>query len=138
MKPLKKSERWRFDDICRKIRTLLDLEHWKVFYEFSAHHDEDNQGRGTLCCFHAQIGRRIHIEIGDEFWKLCANDQVHSLLHEHCHAMQNGYLFVEKEIVNRAIHNSEWRQWHDRFTHANEQYTDHLESLLYDLLKDKL
>lgn len=138
IKPLKKSDKERFDCICEEIRKYLHVEHWKHFYEFTDDNDEDSDGRGTLAVFHPQKGRRIHIEIQKDFWTIGYEEQIRTLLHEHVHVMQNGYLFVEREIVRLACHSSEWKNWDERFNHENEQSTDHMEAILFDLLKERL
>jgi hypothetical protein len=132
---LTKKHRRRFDDICRTIREVLHIEHWESKYTIKSKQPED---RSTLTaqnqCY--AEGRRIWIVIFPYFYGLESNEQLRTLIHEHIHATMNPYNQVVGKIMDWS-HDSD-RRWVEMIeTKVNENLTDHLTSVIYDLIYDR-
>jgi hypothetical protein len=131
---LTKRDRKRFDDVCRRIRGALHLEHWRVEYRLTSK-DENI----AACCYLPPTGyRRVWIDIHKGFWEATGESQLRTLIHEHVHALLSPYDQAGKELIQR-LHASDQELASTLHRNAaSEQVTDHLESVLFDLLRDRL
>ena len=109
MKPLRKSERRRFEDVCRKIREALHLEHKDYRYDFV--HKEGKAEAGTRTMYQ---GWYVRMEIYPHFWETSTECQLRTLIHEHIHVclvpFQQQVDFVvgrlhttDKELAEQAV-----------------------------------
>lgn len=135
MKPLKKAEARRFAKVCEIIREALHLDHWENEYRMEPQSkDYPNRLASSLCLVE---GRRLQIALYPAFWKLGLEKQLTTLIHEHVHAVHQ----TQDQVVHKIIdwsHDAD-RRWSEMiYVKANEHVTDHLTSVLYDLLEDRL
>lgn len=132
MKPLKKSERKRFEAVCEKIREHLHLEHHDATYEFVDY--KGSAEAWTRTTFH---GWYVRMEIYPVFWRQSYEKQVRCLIHEHVHAclipLDQWICFGRDRLPKRH------REWFDEaHIKGTEISVLHFESVLFDLLRDKL
>ncbi len=133
MKPLKKSEKARFDSTCREIRTALKIDHWRTSYNFCKENDGDAAAR-----YHVyDNGQYVCITIFPAFWCDDAEWQLRALVHEHVHAVLSPLTQTYNSFVD-LVHPSDRPGFVRAFGHADEQVTCHLEGIVFDLLKDRL
>ena len=132
MKPLKKSDRRRFNEICKLIRQTLHIDHWRTSYIVDAKAD----GTAAATYYHYDEGDYITIYLRPFFWQEDdAEWQIRALIHEHCHAVLCPMVQAYNAIPS---HPSDSQGAKSIFGLANERVTCHLEAIIYDLIRDKL
>lgn len=133
MKPLRKSETRRFESICRLIREALHLEHKDCHYRFS--NDQETQAEAS--CHSSRHGWYLRIVIHPRFWGLNAEQQLRDLIHEHIHVC---LIPLDQKVQHAAnyIHDSQRQICEEMMNDGVELVVAHLESVFYDLLKDRL
>lgn len=132
---LRKSDRRHFEDVCRRLREQLHLEHWRCDYRFT---DKDEDAIASYNCPKSLGNRRVWIDIHKPFWEYDGDEQLRTLIHEHVHAILSPY---EQALVTAIseMHPSD-KPWATHLVRSGmaEIVTDHLEAVLYDLLHSRI
>lgn len=132
MKPLKKSERQRFESVCCAIRKALNLEHLERQYEFS------NEGTTIASTTVFNEGWRLFMRIRPQFWEHEYEQQCRFLIHEHIHVALHPLHQAQDTIAREwvAAHNSS--QVEEIGHKGSEIAVDHLTEAIYRLIRDRL
>ncbi len=134
MKPLTKSDKARFNKICEEVRKYLHIEHWRYLYEFAKNDHEEGRTAEAGIYKH---NSRIDLTFFPVFFEQDANSQLRTIIHEHIHCVLMRYDHLLNGII-KLLGDSESKAYWKLADITSEHVTDHLESVLYDLLKDKL
>lgn len=133
MKPLKKSERGRFDALCKTIRDALLIDHLQQEYIFS---DKDD---GNIATTHVlSQGWRLKVSIKPEFWTLPYKDQVLSLIHEHIHVVLHPYHQAFDTVQTDWVSPHCRTQVQDINHQSAEIVVDHLTEVVFRLIRDRI
>ncbi len=139
MKQLKKptkakncSHKKRFDEVCKIIRTTLNIDHVRHVYNFEQDDDDDCTAR-----YHVyDEGDYISITIFPVFWIEDVEWQYRSLIHEHCHHVCNPATQAYNSII-QWVHDADVNGSKQLYLKADERVVCHWEAIIYKLIKDK-
>ncbi len=138
MKKLRKQDRDALEVVCTMVKERLHIEHWRCYYSFEkASCDDTETQKSAAQCRLYPDNNRICICFFDGFWEYNAEEQLHCLIHEHVHAVLQPYSQLVGVLLKDLSTDGKWLtgKWERQ---TSEHVTDHLEAVLYDLLKDKL
>lgn len=124
----------RMEDICAEVRKILHIDDWRYNY-FFAKKPEDNSDSSAQC-FQYDKNERITIGFYDCFFDYEEVEvQLKVIIHEHLHAIMTPFMQINKNITRTQSEDTIFfvRNWHST---VEERVVDHLESVIYDLIKD--
>lgn len=133
MKPLRKSDRRRFEEVCSIIRKALHLDHLDRDYRFEGKDD------GNIATTHVfSQGWRLLIYIRPDFWEHSYEKQLKFLIHEHVHVCLHPYHQAFDSVQDDWVPSHCRSQVQEKNHTSAEISVDHLESVFFELLKHKL
>lgn len=137
MKLMKKNDGKEFDRVCALIRQALHMEHWRCEYEQECENPEHGDDANATCFAPPLGNRRVWIHIKKPFYEdSSAEQQRRTLIHEHVHALLSPYDQASVEVRD-LLHRSDRDSASFLFKAASEGVTDHLEAVLWDLLRER-
>jgi len=137
VRSLKKDDPKSFDRVNARVRSFLHLDHIEIEYIIHDEPDEDDPEMFACRTMHTQ-GSSCKIEYYPKFWNVGADRQLRIIIHEHVHTVMTLHDQSVYKIIRDGLHSADQPMAEAYMINTKEHVVEHLEGVLYALLKDKI